>query len=109
MLAALLLRMGQRLRASRDRRRIRLDLEKRRCTMISALRTRGSLTMPVLAAAGGGAAVVATTGKSLTFARAYDVEFTDLEGDLGEGVCYIGRGGLRWNEDGIGPGVVLQV
>ena len=103
-LAALLVRLVQRLRATRDRRRIRLDLEKRRCQMIAAERSPGSYPPP------GAAATMAAAGaKVVTLARAYAVEFMDLEGDRGEGVCYVGRGGLRWNEDGIGPGVVLQV
>jgi hypothetical protein len=106
-LAALLVRLAQRLRATRDRRRIRLDLQKRRCAMLSVRRTRGSYPPPALA--GITAAATAAGVKCARLSRAYDVEFTDLEGDHGEGVCYVGRAGLRWNEDGIGPGVVLQV
>ena len=105
-LVALLLRLMQRVRAARDRRHIRSDLEKRRCTPISIRRTRGRGVQPALAGPGGGAATAAITAN---LRRAYDVVFIDLEGDHGEGVCYLGRGQIRWNEDGIGPGVMLQV
>jgi hypothetical protein len=89
--AALLLRLIQRIRASRDRRKIVADLEKRRCKLLSLARARRSAILPA--------------AEQTPIIRAYNVEFTDLEGDLGDSICHITTSGLRWNDDGIGPGL----
>jgi hypothetical protein len=70
--------------ASKDRQRIREDLQTRRCRFVAA---RRALKSP--GSAGG---------------RSYDVEFVDPEDDPALTSCNISRTGIVWGDDSPAPG-----
>jgi hypothetical protein len=77
--AGIAIAVAIRMRCSRDRRRIREDLLKRRCRLVSAQMI---------------------AGRSRFFGAAtYDVEFRDAEDDPGQTTCMARRGVIDWSAE----------